>query len=246
MTDPVRREFGPPVLHDAGEAGLLVAFGTVYDPAINRAVMAFDAALRAEMPAGVIETVPTIASVLIRYDPLELEPGRLRATVEERLAARDWYDAPPPPGRRLWRVPAVYGGAAGPDLAEAADLAGLSEEQLVEDHAGARLSVLMLGFAPGCAYLGGLGAAWDMPRRTGIAPEVPAGSVLVAIRQTVLPSTPMPTGWRRIATSPFRSFDPGSERPFLLAPGDEIRFEPVSEAEAARFDPAAARGEVLE
>lgn len=237
--------FGPPELRIAGEMGLLVTFGSVYDPVINRAVMAFDAAARAALPEGVIETVPTIASVLIRYDPLVLAPGRLRAECEALLAARDWYDAPAPAGRRFWRIPAVYGGADGPDLAEAADLAGLREDQLPEAHAMARLAVLMLGFAPGCAYLGGLDARWDIPRRRAVTPAVPPGSVLVAIRQTVLPSTEIPTGWRRIATTPFRNLDTGAATPFRLAPGDEVAFEPVSAAEAARFDPAAMRPEVL-
>jgi KipI family sensor histidine kinase inhibitor len=237
---------GPPVLHVAGESGMLVEFGAIYAPGINRAVMAFDAALRADPTPGVIETVPTIRSVLVRYDPLALAPAALEARLREMLAGRDWYAAPPPPGRKLWRVPAVYGGAAGPDLAEVADLAGLGEAAAVESHAGARQSVLMLGFAPGCAYMGGLGPEWDIPRRTGLTPSVPPGSVLVAIRQTVFPSTEMPTGWRRIATSPFRSFVPGAADPFRLSPGDEVIFEPVTEAEAARLDPGAILPEALE
>lgn len=227
---------GKPVLRIAGDMGLLVEFGDAYAPAISNAVLAFDAALRQMALAGVIETVPTFRSVLVRFDPLELSFDRLEARLGELLAGRDWYLAPPPQGRCEWVLPAVYGGASGPDLAEVADLAGLREDQVAEAHAAEPLTVAMLGFSPGLAYLGQLARNWNIARRTGIIPEVPAGAVLVAVRQTVLPATPIPTGWRQIARTPFRGFDPRRQPPFLLSPGDLVRFEPVSEAKIADFD----------
>ena len=227
--------FGPPVIRLAGDMGVLVEFGDRYHPSINAAVLAFDAAFDGRRPAAVIETVPTFRSFLIRFDPLALPFDTLHQLLAEMLESRNWYDSGPPERRRKWVIPAVYGGIRGPDLAEVADLMGLREDQVIDSHAATSFTVAMLGFSPGLAYLGQLPEIWDFPRRTTLNPEVPAGAVLVAVRQTVLPSTPIPTGWRQIARTPFRSFNPRSDTPFLLQPGDQLRFEPVDEAAYAAY-----------
>lgn len=236
---------GEPRLRAAGDSALLVEFGDRLDPAINNAAIAFDARLRAEGIGGVIESAPTIRSVLVRFDPLELAPDRLRGRIGELLGERDWLAAPPPEGRCLWTIPACYGGAHGPDLDEVADLMGCSPDEAVARHADARQRVFMLGFAPGVAYLGLLPEAWNLPRLKEIRPEVPSGALLVAVRQTVLFAAAMPTGWRTIGRTPFRSFDPDRDPPVLLSPGDEVRFEPVPAAAFDRLRDRAAGGETI-
>lgn len=223
------------ILRPAGDAGLIVQFGDRLDPAINNAVLAFEKHLRDEAVPGVIETAPTLCSVLVRFDPLVTPPREIRAICRDMAEGRDWLSAPPPEGARLWRIPAVYGGAAGPDLPQVADLLGVSEDQAIEMHTACTLRVMMLGFAPGMAYLGELPPAWDIPRQAEIKPMVPAGSLLVAIRQTVFFATDAPTGWRTIAHSPFRGFRPETDTPFTLSPGDEVAFEPTTSAAAAKW-----------
>ena len=110
--------------------------------------------------------------------------------------------------------------------------------QLIELHASAKLSVLCLGFAPGLAYLAELPEEFSIPRRAAHGRPFPAGSLLVANRQTVLPATPIPTGWRSIGATPLPTFLPRGRHPFLLSPGDSVRFEPVTDAQAEQFDPA--------
>lgn len=238
--------YSEPVLRAAGDSALLVEFGDRLDPAINNAAIAFDARLREAALTGVSETAPTIRSVLVRYDPLEIAPASLRARLADLLQERDWLAAPAPARRSLWRIPACYGGEHGPDLDAIADFVGCSPQEAAERHAGARQRVFMLGFAPGVAYLGLLPDAWNIPRLKEIRSEVAAGSLLVAVRQTVLFAAAMPTGWRTIARTPFRSFDPHREPPVLIAPGDEIAFEPVASAEFARLsDRAEAGGDIV-
>jgi KipI family sensor histidine kinase inhibitor len=238
MSDVSNPSHGPAKIQMAGDMGILVEFGAIYAPGINNAVLAFDAALGDDLPAGVIETVPSFRSLLVRFDPLTLAFEALEARLQTLLATRDWYSAPPPENRRHWRLPVVYGGRFGPDLAEVADLMNLTEEQVITRHAAQPLSVAMLGFSPGLAYLGQLPDIWDFPRRSTINPKVSAGAILVAVRQTVLPATDIPTGWRQIGQTPFLSFNAKAPQPFLLSPGDEVRFEPVSEAAFASFDQA--------
>lgn len=213
-----------------GLAGLLVRFADRLDEAASRAVLAFRAAIEAERPEGVEETAASLGSVFLRFDPGRTDHDRLTRALVVRLRARDWRAAPLPGGRRLWTVPAVFDG---PDLDEAARLAGLSPEAAAAELSAARLRVLAIGFAPGLPYMGPLPPHWDIPRQSEITPVVPAGAIVVAVRQVILFPTATPTGWRQVGRSGFRAFRPGAAEPFPLSVGDEVRFRAVSAAELA-------------
>lgn len=242
---PVSGDQTTPLFRPAGDSGIIVEFGDRLSESISNAVLAFDARLRACNLPAVIETAPAIRSVFVRFDPLITSPAALRDKLSELLAERNWLEAPPPDNRRLWRLPARYGGDAGRELAEVADLAGMSEDHTIQDHAETRQRVLMLGFAPGFAYLGGLSKAWAIPRLPYVKPEVPPGSISVAVRQTTFSATTIPTGWRTIARTPFLSFDLRKDPAFLLEPGDEITFEPISAIDFDRLAAKTAAGESI-
>ena len=64
---------------DAGEAALAVECGDTVDPAINDRVLAVDTVLRADPPTGTRELVPTYRSLMIHYDPLQIDGDMLVA-----------------------------------------------------------------------------------------------------------------------------------------------------------------------
>ena len=231
-----------PRLRRLGEEALIVEFAPRLTDAANRAALAFRAAVEEAGWAGVAETSVTLKSALVRFDPEALPHAEIEARLEELLAARDWADAALPAGRTRWRIPAAFGGAHGPQLAELADRAGATEEALVEELAGHALRVLTIGFAPGQPYLGRLPERWDIPRQTELTPQVPKGAVVAAIRQIVLFTVTTPTGWRQIGQSAFEGFRPGAAEPFPLGVGDEVAFEPVAADELARWQARAAEG----
>ncbi|MGB5705679.1 MAG: allophanate hydrolase subunit 1 [Arenicellales bacterium] len=216
-----------PTVMQAGDSGVMVLFGDSLDMAINNAAHAFDAALRVQNWTGVEEVSPAIRSVLVRYDPLRIGADALKDKIIDLLSSRSWLKVEPDPNRRIWKLPAHYGEGSGPDIENVARQLGKSVEETIEEHSQSKLTVLMLGFAPGCAYLGSLPKRWDLPRLDFVKPEVPPGSLSVAVRQTVLFATPIPTGWQTIARTPFLSFSRCTEPFFYLAPGDEITFESI-------------------
>lgn len=222
-----------PLICEVGLSGLLIRFSDRLTDAANRANLAFRAAVEAEGIAGVEETSTALAATLITYDPLRLPLAGLRARVAALLESRDWSAAPLPPGRRLWRIPVAFGGEHGPQLAEAAGLAGLTETQALAEIAATRLRVMALGFAPGLPYLGAMPEHWNLPRQEGLTAQVPAGSVVTAIRQFNIFTNATPTGWRHIGQSAFRNFRPEAADPFALRPGDEVIFEPIGAGELA-------------
>jgi allophanate hydrolase subunit 1 len=67
-----------------------------------------------------------------------------------------------------------------------------------------------------------------MPRRPDPRARVPAGSVGIGGTQTGVYSVECPSGWHLLDRTPLRVFDPNRREPFPLAPGDRVRFRPVS------------------
>jgi inhibitor of KinA len=223
----------------AGDTGLVVEFGQIIDPALNGLVRALDAALAQAMPRGVTETVPTLRSLLVHYDPLATGFDLLAAQIEPLLAS---LGSVPLGGGPRWRLPVCYGGTHGPDLEEAAQRLGLSGDEIVRRHAGATYRAGMLGFLPGCAFLLGLPPELELPRRASPRTRVPGGSVAMALSMSLVYPTDSPGGWHLLGHCPVPLFDVARAPANLLAPGDEVRFEPVTAAEIAAIAGAVAAG----
>ncbi len=229
---------------DAGEAALVVEFGTVEDPAINDRVLALDAALAGAPVPGLVETVPTYRSLMIHYDPLALD----RAALVAHVRAHAPGGAPGGEARapsRAWMLPACYDGPCGEDVAELGDVLGLSPEALVAAHAAATFRVYMYGFAPGYAYLGGTPEALRVSRRT--APRAPhfSNALLLGGGLAGIATLSMPTGWYVVGRTPERLYSRERATPFFLAAGDTIRFERIDAHAYAALERRVEAGEIV-
>lgn len=224
------RPLASPRFLPAGDLAVVVEFGDAIDPAINAAVIALDAAIAANPPAGVIETVPTYRSLLVQYEPRDISFEDLVATLRDLLRASARRRRP---SSRCWTVPVAYGGAFGEDLDEVARRCGMEPERVIEAHLAAEYQVYMIGFAPGFAYLGGLPQALHLPRRENPRPRIPEGSVIIGAQQAAIAATAIPSGWHLLGRTPARGFDLGRHDPFLFRPGDRIRFRRIDAAEFA-------------
>ena len=220
-----------------GEGGLLVELGDAVDPDVNARVHALARAVVQRIGAPVLEVVPSYASLLVVFDPLRLSRERLETRVAALARKVEGIRAVPP--RRVIEVPVCYGGELGPDLEDVARAVALSPAEVIARHSAPVYRVYLLGFTPGFPYLGGMDPRLACPRLSSPRVRVPAGSVAIAGAQTGVYSVESPGGWRLLGRTPLRLFDPdpGARRPFLLAPGDGLRFVPV---DRARFDALAA------
>jgi KipI family sensor histidine kinase inhibitor len=147
-------------------------------------------------------------------------------------------------GRR-WVIPVCYDPSLAEDMAEVADSLHLSHEHIVSLHGGAHYRVYMYGFAPGFTFLGGLPEELTISRRATPRPPAPPGSLLIAGGQALITTNAMPTGWYVIGQTPARMFDPARDRPFMVDPGDEIRFEPIDLATYTQLKREAANGAAI-
>lgn len=218
-----------------GDRCLIAIFGSGIDPATSQRCIAAAAALRAAAIAGVSDVVPTFNTVAVHYHPLPGDAGkRLRhmaEAIDERLRQALGAGRLASPASRQVDIPVCYGGEHGPDLSQVATHCGLSEAEVVHLHSAAPMHVLMLGFAAGAPYLGLLDERLAIPRRSSPRLALPAGSVAIANRQTIIYPERSPGGWHVIGACAVTLFDPLRQPPALLAAGDTVRFVPVSEGE---------------
>lgn len=202
-----------------GDAAIFVEL----DQRIDREILARARAIADawERSEGAGEAVPAYASVLLRFDPLVLDPAA--AAARARLIAETQGDLATPLLGRLIEVPTRYDG---PDLAEVAALSGVTPDALVALHAAREYTVFFLGFMPGFAYCGTLDPRIVAPRLVSPRIRVTAGSVAVAEGQTAIYPLDSPGGWRIIGRTALRVFDPAADPPALIAAGDRVRFVP--------------------
>ncbi len=191
-------------------------------------------------PAGVVDVTPGLKNLLIHYDPCITSFDTLTGHVTQCLKSLDLGVSSQV---RHWRIPVLYGGDAGPDIEDVAAAAGLHPDDVISRHIGKTITVAIMGFLPGLAYMKGVDPALYLPRKSSPRAHVPARSVGIAMDQTVIYPLPSPGGWNLIGRTPIRPFDHGRASPVLFAPGDAISFTSISQAEYDEIDQAASHGE---
>ena len=215
----------PPTLLPLGDAALLIRFATSLTDQANRTAIACGQALARDPVPGVVEVVPSLVSVLLRYDPRTVALNTLMGEVRLRLFGLSVDEVTSPP---MSTIPTHFGGEAGPDLDEVAAALGLTADAFVAAHNATTLRVLATGFAPGFVYCGFHPQTLVLPRRSVVRRSVPKGSVLFAAGQTAIAATEIPTGWHVIGHTDFANFDVAALPPTTLAPGDQLVFEALA------------------
>jgi KipI family sensor histidine kinase inhibitor len=223
------------------ESALLVRLSeeAIVDPAISAQAAALADAIEGLDLAGVTDVVPAFTTVMVCFDPRQVDPVDLSDQIEQ--VAEKASTIEPPHGRQV-TIPVAYGGAFGPDLGDVADHAGLSPDEVIAHHVGARYFVSVMGFAPGWAYLLGLPAELAIPRLTNPRTRIPPGSVAIGGDQTGVYPLATPGGWRLIGRTPVRMFEPKREEPFFLQARDAVRFRPIFETEYSEIEHEVAAG----
>ena len=231
----------PPRLLPSGDSAITVEFSRNIDDAANRRVLALDRAIAAEPLAGVTETVPTYRSLLVHYDPLQIDFDRLG----EKILSLAQRPVPAATASRRWRIPVVYGGEHGVDLEDVAKTLNTTPDEIVARHVAGDYRVAMIGFTPGWSYLSGLADSLHMPRRQNPRLLTPAGTISIGGVQTGVQCLAGPSGWHLLGRTAVRTYQLHRDPIFLLEPGDNVSFKPVDARTFAEQDRAAEAGELI-
>ncbi len=125
----------------------------------------------------------------------------------------------------------------GDDLADVAELTGLSLEGVVAAHTGQVWTVAFAGFAPGFGYMVGENEALTVPRRSSPRTAVPAGSVALGGQYSAVYPRRSPGGWQLIGRTGARMWDLDRAQPALVRPGDRVQYRAVREVVTASDSP---------
>jgi KipI family sensor histidine kinase inhibitor len=191
-----------------------------FTPLGDRAIRFARPARSARTLVRAVKAWPGVVDVVVaRFDIAAYFAGEPRVD-PAWIAALATAPDDPEPGRDI-ALPAAYNG---PDLDAVAAALGLPADEVCARHAAATYTVETMGFAPGFAYLAGLPAALELPRRTTPRTRIPAGTIAIAGLMTAVYPFDSPGGWHLIGSViGVKMF--GSDGA-LLQLGDRVRFVP--------------------
>ena len=212
----------------AGDSALLIEFQQRIDSRINARAIALAEKLRRRCGTAVRDAVVGYATLTVYFDPLVVDGAWMEAEARDSAAVMD--DIQVSGGREI-DVPVCYGGRFGPDIADVAAFGGCSEEEVIALHVTPPYRVYMVGFVPGFAYMAAVDQRIAAPRRAAPRAAVPCGAVAIAGGQTGIYPAVTPGGWNIIGRTPLKPYDPERLTPFLLQPGDTVKFRSVSHEE---------------
>jgi KipI family sensor histidine kinase inhibitor len=202
--------------------GVYVRFGDQIDPVVNELIQRLARRLLDDLHEGVTDVQPGYTTLYVEYDARRAERASIDAWLSGHLeAARAGAGDG---GGAFVRVPVRYDGEDMPAICEAT---GLARHEVIDLHSGRDYRVFAVGAAPGFPFLGVLDERLRMPRRPTPRARVPAHAVAMTGLQTGIYPVPGPGGWQLLGYSLRAVYDPWREHPFLLAPGDTVRFEPA-------------------
>ncbi|MEQ8965041.1 MAG: allophanate hydrolase subunit 1 [Azospirillaceae bacterium] len=243
--------YDTPKILPAGDRYVLIEFGNETNLELNFKAQGLAALIAENRPPGVIETAPAFASLLVHYEPEEVDYARLVDALVEltgALGSSDELEL----DSRLFYLPTAY---LDPWSAEAIDryirdiaektrdpeliveLNDLADtDQLVRVHSGSEYWVSAIGWWPGVPFMMALDPRcrltvpkYDPPRIWTKKGTVGLGGSNVGIYPEDLPGgiqvfarTPVPI-WDRE-----QRFDVFRDSICLLKPGDRIKFVPCT------------------
>jgi inhibitor of KinA len=210
-----------------GENALIVEFGTEISLELNRNAINLADHFRHNPFPGLIEAVPAYASTTLFYDPIvvrkSFEGFESAFEAVKDLVENSSVDDVLNVEDRIVEIPIIIDSGA-LDLDFVCEYSRLSRDEVLSIFLEQTYTVFMVGFLPGFAYMGEVDERIGAPRKKTPRIKVPKGSVGIAGKQTGIYPLETPGGWQIIGRTDMRMFDPSSERPCPLEPGDKVRF----------------------
>ena len=216
----------------ASENSLIVYFGEqagqrVSDE-ISQQIQFVKQLILTELGEHIVELIPSYASLLVTFDPLNIDHHLIRQLLNQ---SQNNVDLKQNSLGRSVELPVYYGDEVGLDLMRIAEHSGLSIEQVIAKHQQQSYRVFAIGFAPGFGYLGQVDEQIAMPRLATPRSNVPKGAVAIADRQTAVYPAESPGGWNIIGRCPIDMFTATAEPAMPFDVGDIVTFKQINQAE---------------
>lgn len=241
--------FEKPIYRDLGDLYIGVEYGDTYDVRLSFKVNALNLVIKARRIKGILETIPTVHTLGIVYNPFLIEKRRLieelkRIEMEERL--NELTELP----SRLIRVPVWFNDPWSDECAKAHGMEnnlefitktnGVSIDEVIRIYTSTRYWTAGVNFLLGTFSPSALEPLkitlkvpkWSVPRKWTYERTIGIAGTSVAIY-----SIRAPGGYHMVGRTPIDIYDPQQRNPIfkedviLAKPTDRVEFYPISEAE---------------
>lgn len=213
------------------ESQILVRIADSIDPDNVSRISALRHQIAEKLGDAIIDEIPSYTTLLLRFDPVQISPFDVLASLEKinnAAGGKETQNAP------IIELPVYYHASVAPDLENVAKATGLNEQQVIDLHSSTTYQIYALGFAPGFAFAGSVNPKLQLPRK-GTPANVAAGSVAIAGEQTAVYPINTPGGWHVIGRCPLALFDQKETPPNRLKAGDKVRFYPIDKEDFIRL-----------
>jgi KipI family sensor histidine kinase inhibitor len=204
--------------------GFYVQFADQLDIEANKKLQALGNRLLEHPLAGVTDLFPAYVNLYVEFDANRVARETVKTWVRSHLEHLEI--STDTGGTNSGRAVELRVRYDGEDLEWIAAQTGLSIAEVIATHSSPSYWVFAVGFVPGQPFLGVLPEILRLPRRPTPRKRVEAHTVAMAIAQTGIYVLPTPGGWHLLGTALEAIYDPRREQPFLLEPGDRVKFVP--------------------
>lgn len=215
-----------------GDYAFTLDAGQQIDADTNRFIIKLFQQLQQQKHSYILDIIPAYSSITIVYDPLLFNgPNINPATIIQQCfmdAIQQTENKTGPEAGNVIRIPVCYHPSLAPDLEHLCLQKHIDIDTLITLHTQKTYRVFMNGFLPGFAYMGTVDDRIATARHANPRKQVAAGSVGIAGYQTGIYPFESPGGWQLIGRTSAELFNPHSDNPCLLKPGDEVQFYAVS------------------
>ncbi|TRX56878.1 5-oxoprolinase subunit PxpB [Thalassomonas sp. M1454] len=208
----------------AGENSFIIYFAEQASKNVSLQVQQACVLLKESLGSVLIDLVPSYASLLVIYNPMQTDGFHVRHIINSSLS--NLSDANENSGKVV-TLPVYYSAESGADLVDLAKRANLTTDEVIDIHQQGEYLVYAIGFAPGFAYLGEVDERIAAPRLSSPRLKVPKGAVAIADRQTAIYPAESPGGWNLIGSCPIAMFDPKANPTMPVEVGDIVKFKAI-------------------
>lgn len=218
-----------PRIEVAGVGAWLVRLFEIIDEKNISWIMALKLECEAALGQALVDLVPSYTTLLVQYDPTQMQPDESRRIIESILMRLEPSDDEAL--GRIRELPVWYDPSVGPDLERICTQKSLSFNELVTLHTSKVYQVYALGFAPGFAFMGSVDRKIEMPRLETPRLRVAPGSVALAGQQTSAYPARSPGGWNLLGRTPITLFDRHRDEMSYFQVGDRVKLVSISRDE---------------